>query len=86
MPDAGSLARPTETSVRDERHLQPHACDDGRRIQHLLHAGASLRAFVAYDDDITVMNLTRHDGVDAGLFRGKTFRRSLIDEHIFSHS
>ena len=86
MPDAGSLTRPAETSIRDECHLQPHACDDGRRIQHLLHARAALRAFVADDDDITVVNLSSHDGVDAGLLRGKTLRRSFIDEHIFSHS
>ena len=85
MPDAGALTRPAEPSVRDERHLQPHARDDGRRVQHLLHSRTSLRAFVANDDDIAVMNLACHDGIDAGLFRGKTLRRSLIDEHILSH-
>src|SRR6185369_16962921 len=55
---------------------QPHA-DDGRsRDQHLAHAGAATRAFVANHHDIARTDAAREDGFVAIIFAVEDARRA----------
>src|SRR6185437_9199045 len=55
MADAEAAGGTREAAVGDERHLVAHALavDRRRRRQHLAHAGAAARPFIADDDDLT---------------------------------
>src|SRR3546814_15661494 len=70
MADAEASRRAREAPVGDQRHLFAHALAVKRRRgrQHLAHAGAALRPFVADDDDRTFLDLTRLDRGEAILF------------------
>ena len=77
---AGGAGEPAVGDQRDGRALA--AALDGRGGgQHLPHAGAALRAFVADDDDVAVVD---EAGIDGGLglfLRVKAAGRAFVHQH-----
>ena len=71
MPDAQARGPAGEAAIGDERALraEPGALEVGGRVEHLLHAGSALRALVADDDDVALLDLLREDHLD-GLLLG----------------
>src|SRR5579883_897369 len=68
MADAEAARRTGEAPVGDERDLVARALaiERCRRRQHLAHAGAAARAFIADDDDLARLVgavLNRREGV-----------------------
>src|SRR3546814_16282128 len=78
MADAEASRRAREAPVGDQRHLFAHALAVKRRRgrQHLAHAGAALRPFVADDDDRTFLDLTRLARGEAILLALEHMRRA----------
>ena len=69
MADAEAARGAGEAAVGDESHLVTHALTIERRRgrQHLAHAGAAARAFIADDEDLALLVVLRRDGLEAGL-------------------
>ena len=69
MADEATVVRAGETAVRDERGGlgEAAAVQVLHGLEHLAHAGAALRALVADDDDMAVMNFAGKDGLLCGL-------------------
>src|SRR6478735_10301933 len=79
VPDGEAGGAAGEPAVRDERAglAETAALQEGRRVEHLLHAGAAARALVADDDDVAVLDLLAEDLVDGVLLRLADDGRSL---------
>ena len=82
MSDTCALTCTTEPPICYETNLQPHSCDDCRRIEHFLHTGTALRSLVTDDNHIAIVNLPLHDGVDTVFLGVKAPCRTTIRKHI----
>ena len=71
MSDGESRRAAREASVCDQGALlaQVHGLDVGGRVEHLLHAWASLRSFIGDDDHVARYHLAAEDAL-AGVFLG----------------
>ena len=69
MPDGEPRCAAREASVCDQGALlaQVHGLDVGGRVEHLLHAGTSLRPFVGDDNHVARYHLAAEDTL-AGIF------------------
>jgi hypothetical protein len=65
VADDEAVAAAAEAAVGDERDVFAEALahDGAGRGKHLAHAGAALRAFVADDDDVALLDLAVEDGL-----------------------
>ena len=70
--------RPGEAAVGDERHriAQPGAHDGGGHAQHLAHARAAARPFVADDDDVARLDRAGAHGLERRFFAVEHARRA----------
>src|SRR5690606_34170550 len=71
VPDGQPGRAAGEPPVGDQRArlAEPAALEEGRRVQHLLHAGAALGALVADHDDVTGLDLPAEDALDGVVLR-----------------
>ena len=89
MPDHQSVRRTREATVGDERDLVAEPFADKRRgdVQHLAHAGAAGRPFVADDDHVARGDRARLDRSEALLLgvehaRGPAVKQALVPREL----
>jgi hypothetical protein len=82
VADAGALAGTAEAAVGNQADLEAAARDDGRRVEHLLHARAAFRALVADDDDVAVVDFASHDGIAGLSLRVVALRLARVGQHV----
>ncbi len=72
--------RAAEAAVREQRDALAEPLADERRghAEHLAHAGAALRAFVADDDDVAGVDLAVRDRLEGVLLAVEDARRAAM--------
>src|SRR5699024_1527361 len=77
-----------EAAVSDQGTClaQTGALQEGRRVQHLLHARATSRALVADDDDIARLDFALQDNGDSFFLRLDHASRCLEMPQLFFHA
>ena len=86
MADARPAGTSGKTSICDQRYLETEAGNRSCNGKHLPHPRPTLRAFIAYHKDISILDLTVHDGRHGVLFLLEDTGRALKDKHIIAHS
>ena len=88
MSDGCATGSSGETSVGDQCHAgaQPHACNGRGGIQHLSHAGTTLRSFIADHYYIACHDFTGLDSINRIFFTVKYSGRAFVHQHLGCHS
>ena len=83
MTDGRTAGRAREAAVGDERDIlvELHTGQGRGRVEHLTHARAALGAFIADDDHIALVDLTRVDGLDGRILGVEHARRAGVHHH-----
>ena len=83
VTEGRSAGRSRKATVGDKRHrfAEPRTDDGGRGVEHLAHAGPSLRSFVANDDHVARTDRTRVDGGNRRLLVVEDPGGTFVAEH-----